>query len=156
MEDDVLVAGGARCSSTDSLGESIPKELIVEDLPLLCRYARVGDECPECLELGRKNADAGDALDLENKLRLDIGGVETPFLDDGREGVGVSWEFDRDREGDGDLPDDPGTGAWRDELETSVDEAFPLVWRCAIGNNGSGCLRFLRGSLKNVVVVWTV
>jgi hypothetical protein len=33
---EVLVVGGAKWSSTDSLGEFLPKELIVEDLPLLC------------------------------------------------------------------------------------------------------------------------
>jgi hypothetical protein len=32
---EVLVVGGARWSSTDSLGEFLPKELRVEDLPLL-------------------------------------------------------------------------------------------------------------------------
>jgi hypothetical protein len=32
---EVLEMGGARWSSTDSRGEFTPKELIVEDLPLL-------------------------------------------------------------------------------------------------------------------------
>lgn len=50
----------------------------------------MGEECPECLELGRKKAVAGEALDLENRLRPVVGGVVTPFIDDGLDGVGVS------------------------------------------------------------------
>jgi hypothetical protein len=91
---------------------------------------------------------------LGNKPRFTVGGVDTPFREDGLDGVGVSWELDRD--GERDPRAGSGVGAEREELETSADEALPLDWRCAMGNKGSGCLRFRRGSLKNVVVVWTV
>jgi hypothetical protein len=151
--EDVLVTGRVRCSSTDSLGDSLPKELMVDDLARLWRNGRVGDEFPDCLELGRKKAVAGEALGLENKdIFMEAGGVLRPDLDEGREGVGVSWEAGGDWE-----VDPPSvcsdTGAERDELEKSVDEVLLFGCRCAMGNNDSGCLRFLRGILKNVVVV---
>jgi len=56
-----------------------------------------------------------------------------------------------DRVRDGGSPAN-GSGGAKRELDSSPDEAL----RCAMGNSVSGCLRFLRGSLKNVVVVWTV
>lgn len=126
---------------------------MVDDRARLWRNGRVGDELPDCLELGRKKAVAGEALGLENKAMLiDAGGVLRPDLDEGREGVGVSCEVG------GDWGTDPPSvcsdvGAERDELEKSVDEVLLFGWRCAMGNNDSGCLRFLRGILKNVVVV---
>ena len=153
VDDDVLVTGRVRCSSTDSLG--VPKELMVDDLPLVWRNGRVGEEAPDCLELGRKKAVAGDALGLENNVILmEAGGVLRPDLDEGREGVGVSWDTGGDLEADPSAGSD--IGAERDELEKSVDEFLLLGCRWAMGNNDSGCLRFLRGILKNVVVVWTV
>ena len=53
-----VVPGGARWSSI----ESRPAELIVEDLPLRRRCVLVGDDCPECVEPGRKTVDGWSLL----------------------------------------------------------------------------------------------
>ena len=61
----------------DSLGEFLPRELRVEDLPRLCSCVRVGDARPEFRELGRNRAVAGE-LDLENRIAEPVGGVVAP------------------------------------------------------------------------------
>lgn len=60
---------------------------------------------------------------------------------------------------DGDPLADSGIGGAREGCEgfdSSASEALLFCCRWAIGNNGSGCLRFRRDSLKKVVVVLTV
>jgi hypothetical protein len=123
VEIDVLVVGGAKCSSTDSLGEFLPRELIVEDRPLLWAKLRVGEDCPDCLELGRNSAVAGDAADFESIATAWFwgGGVVTPFLVRVLDGVGVS-----DRSGAADI----GTaGVELEAVESSVKEGLLLGWR---------------------------
>ena len=87
--------GSAWRSSTDGRGET-PRELMVEDRPLLVMLLRVGDVCPELRECGRKKAVAGDEFDLDlvNRARAEgcACGVMCPLPVDGREGVGVCWE----------------------------------------------------------------
>ena len=98
---------------------------------------------------------AGEAWGRAKKARLaEAGGVVMSARDEGREGVGVSWDGGGDLEGDQFTESD--ARAESDELEKSVDEFLLFGCRWAIGNKVSGCLRFLRGILKNVVVVWTV
>jgi hypothetical protein len=66
----------------DTLGEFLPRELRVEDLPRIS-WALVGDDCPEFRELGLKRAVAGEE-DFPNKApKLGCkagaaGGVVTP------------------------------------------------------------------------------
>ena len=57
---DILLGGGSGRSSTEGLGEFLPVELRVEDLPLMLRCDRVGEEYPEFRELGRKRAVTGE------------------------------------------------------------------------------------------------
>ena len=135
MDSEGLGAEGARCSSTDSLGEFRPSELIVEDLPLLCRWARVGDEWPECecVEPGRNRAVAGDAWDLAGTVtaRFWGGGVVAPFLDGALESVGVAWALCEGFAGDG-SEEEPGFDATMEELDlfgSSVKDGLFLGWR---------------------------
>lgn len=156
IEDDVLAAEGACCPSTDALGEFLPRELIVEDLPLRCSCALVGDDCPELLELGRNSTVAGDAAALEKDPRAGegTGGMLVPLRDEGRDCVGVCW--DPDLEGEPLTPEDSTEDAVRDEFEaegSAVRDILGFWGRWPIGNRGAGCLLLLRGSLKNVVVV---
>lgn len=132
-EVDVLPGCGARCSSADTLGEALLSELSVEDLPLLWRYVRVGEDCPELRDPGLKKAVAGEALDLlVNNARADVGGVAIPFTEVGREGVGVNW-FPVDRLLRDEASGDEGVGTARDEWEPFdcwIDSVlFFLGWR---------------------------
>lgn len=132
VEKEVLETGGARCSSTDWRGEFIPRELIVEDLPLLCIWLRVGEEWPECLEFGRKRAVAGDALDLANRVAAWFcgGGVVTPFLEGALDVVGVDCAGREPMAGD--RSGEAGTDTTSDEPETlgsSVKEVLLFGWR---------------------------
>jgi hypothetical protein len=66
----------------DTLGEFLPRELRVEDLPLI-RCALVGDDCPEFRELGLNRAVAGDEVFPNKAPKLGCtagpaGGVVTP------------------------------------------------------------------------------
>lgn len=117
MEDDVLTVAGRFCPSTDALGEFLPRELIVEDLPLRWRCALVGEDCPEFLELGLNNTVGGDAADFEKDpcAGEGTGAMFTPLPEEGREGVGVCW--DPGLEGEPLAPEDSVKDAAREELE---------------------------------------
>lgn len=149
------MVGGARCSSTEGLGELCPRELSVEDLPLRCKRARVGDDWPEFLELGLNRAVAGDA-DFPKKENPAVcpGGVARSCSELGRDVVGVLCEPDIDGE-----PLDmlkSGVCAVTEEFDpkdSAVAEWLFLRWD--MGNKGSGCFGFLRRR-KNVVVVCVV
>ena len=66
----------------------------MDDRPLLCMYVLVGEDWPECLELGRNRAVAGDEGGLlPSNVEDCVGGVVRPPLVEGDlEGVGVIWE----------------------------------------------------------------
>jgi len=87
VDEDVRVVGGASRSSIDVR----PRELIVEDRPRRCKCDLVGDEWPEFLESDRNSAVAGEGLDFWNMAFAGdtAVGVATPFLELGRDWVGV-------------------------------------------------------------------
>lgn len=95
----------------------MPRELSVEDLPLRCNCALVGDDCPEFLELGLNNIVAGDAAGFVKAACAGswAAGMLAPFPEEGRDGVGVCW--DPDPEGKPLAPEDSAEDAARDELE---------------------------------------
>lgn len=76
VEVEVRAYGGASRSSRDSR----PRELIVDDLPLICGL--VGDGVPLFLESGLNKAVAGDAFGFCSSALpgVDPGGVAVPFL----------------------------------------------------------------------------
>lgn len=79
------------------------------------------------------------------------------FPEEGRDGVGVRW--DPDLEGEPFVADDSAVEIASDELEvegSAVNDILGCWGRWEMGKSGSARLFLLRGSLKKVVVVWTV
>jgi hypothetical protein len=84
------------------------------------------------------------------------GGVLTPFLDGVLDSAGPDW-LAREMVAEDPLGE-PGTDGATEELDTLgfCAEGRFFGWRCEIGNKGSGCLCFLRPSLKKAVVACAV
>ena len=131
-------------------------ELIVDDLPLRPKGARVGDDWPEFRELGRKRAEAGDALDLWNRARAGEGPGSGPSRPvEGRVGVGVS-ELPKP-----DILEDEvlmrmelGVVGARDELEAAASPCIDdfSFCKCDMGNRGAGGLDLRRLRRKMVLL----
>lgn len=135
--------------------DSRPRELSVDDLSLRFIRDLVGDEVPLFVEFGRNKAVAGDALGFwNNALAGDApGGVSSrPFALAELLAAGVVWWGPLPEAAVEVLARTGDDGASDDGLEVVLFSWLRSLWRCAIGNIGSGCFGRLFGSRKKLFV----